>query len=450
MKWKEEAAHIGEFVQKYRVIEFLIVSGAFLVYFAWSLRLPVQEAPDEFMRYPIARYILDHGRLPIGDEEELIDSIWGFSYAFVPYGASLFSVFFMKIASLISESEKILIVASRLPSVIAGTGTVFLCLKIGKQVFHKKSSRWLFAVLVGYLPQFAFLSAYLNNDAFAVFTCTAIFYYWVKGLREGWKIKTCIGFGLCIGLCALSYYNAYGFILCSIFVFSFSLLSEKNRENKWKFLLKRGGIVFVVAFAVAGWFFIRNFLIHNGDFLGLNSMTALGEQYAQEGYQLSKRLTFKNQSLSLLDMLRQTPWLSTTMYSFFAVFGYMSIWAQGHIYHLYAGSVFLGACIGIKVVCFDKEHAYSKLFLINGLLVLVIPVVLSLYNSYAVDWQAQGRYLMPMLPMLMFFVTLGMEKISVRIENRQVEGSVLMMVFWLLLFIHIMKNYGIPFCTYGV
>lgn len=152
---------IKNILEKYNIIEFTIVFVAFLIYFCWSLCLPVQESPDEAMRYLVPHYILGHGRLPIGDEKEIVNTLFGFSYAFTPYGPSLFSAFFMKIAFLFTQNETILIIASRVPSVFAGTATVFLCLKIGSLIFEKKSTRWLFAILVGYLPQFVFLSAYL-------------------------------------------------------------------------------------------------------------------------------------------------------------------------------------------------------------------------------------------------------------------------------------------------
>lgn len=441
---------IKNILEKYNIIEFTIVFVAFLIYFCWSLCLPVQESPDEAMRYLVPHYILGHGRLPIGDEKEIVNTLFGFSYAFTPYGPSLFSAFFMKIAFLFTQNETILIIASRVPSVFAGTATVFLCLKIGSLIFEKKSTRWLFAILVGYLPQFVFLSAYLNNDVFAVFACTAIFYYWVRGLKEGWKISICIGLGIALGLCALSYYNAYGFILCSIFVFCCTVLSAPNMEHRWKFLFQRGGIIFAVAFLIAGWFFIRNFVIHNGDFLGMDSMYALGEKYGDEAWKLSNRPTYKNQSLSALAMLRQTSWIPTTICSFFAIFGYMSIRIPEVIYFVYAGIVLFGLCMGIKTIYSDKDHPHSKLFLVNGILVIIIPVLLSIHYSYAIDWQPQGRYVMSGLPMIMFLVALGMEKTSILLDKKYIRASKVLIVFWMLMFAAIFVKVCIPSCTYGI
>ena len=43
------------------------------------------------------------------------------------------------------------------------------------------------------------------------------------------------------------------------------------------------------------------------------------------------------------------------------------------------------------------------------LLTVMIPVFLLLYYAYASDFQAQGRYIMPGLLPIMYFITLGYE-----------------------------------------
>ena len=67
-----------------------------------------------------------------------------------------------------------------------------------------------------------YLSLYLNNDSFSIFTTALIVYGWIKGIKTNWNCKWCIFLGVAIGLCALTYYNAYGFILCSIIVYCMS------------------------------------------------------------------------------------------------------------------------------------------------------------------------------------------------------------------------------------
>ena len=57
------------------------------------------------------------------------------------------------------------------------------------------------------------------------------------------------------------------------------------------------------------------------------------------------------------------------------------------------------------------------------ILLIVIPVILFMDYVYYNDNQAQGRYLMPALYPLMYFVTLGWNKILTKvIKNEKVRG----------------------------
>lgn len=433
--------------RKDNMVDLLIVLSAFLIYFIWSVFLPADKAPDEGMRFLVPEYIFKNGCLPVGDDPQIRDDIWGFSYAFTPYGSSLLSVCFMKIAALFSQKEAVLYIASRMISVFAGTGTTIFCLRIGKLAFEKKTLRWTFAVFTSFLPQFVFLSSYFNSDSFAVLTCTAIFYYWLRGLRDGWDVKSCLGLGIWIGLCALSYYNAYGYILCSVIIFCASILSRKQeKKENIKFLIKMGFFIFLVAFVIAGWFFVRNFILYHGDFLGMDSMYACGEKFGQEKYRLSNRLTFKNQSKSVVDMLLHTTWIPRTACSFFAVFGYADIYVSAIFYVIYLVLLVLGIVMGIKAIVSAKEYAHHKLFLANGLLAIVVPVILSIHYSYAYDYQAQGRYVMPVLPIIMFLAAIGFGKAEACFSKKYFKVSGITALLWVFLFISILLTTIVPHC----
>ena len=251
---------------KFYIIGTLIL---FLFLFYCSTKLCMNVAPDEYMRYDIPLFIYNHSYLPKGDEKEILNAIWGFSYGFTPYLPSIISFFFMKIASIFTTTPVHLLIAARLTSVLAGALTFFVCCKIGEEIFNHKMTIYLFAIFVSLLPQFMYLSLYLNNDSFSIFATALIVYGWIKGIKTNWNCKWCIFLGVAIGLCALTYYNAYGFILCSIIVYCMSSYKLHFTFNEF---LKKGFIIAIAALVVGGWFFIRNAMIHNGDFLGMNSM----------------------------------------------------------------------------------------------------------------------------------------------------------------------------------
>ena len=52
---------------------------------------------------------------------------------------------------------------------------------------------------------------------------------------------------------------------------------------------------------------------------------------------------------------------------------------------------------------------------------IIIPIILTLYYSYFSDYQPQGRYIMPMLIPLMYFVVLGLEKIIEKIKKEKAK-----------------------------
>ena len=90
-----------------------------------------------------------------------------------------------------------------------------------------------------FLPQFVFLSCYVNNDSFAVFTVALIIYFWIRGMKSAFCKKDCIGLGAGCGLCALSYYNAYAYLLGSILLF-FALMIHFQETGKRNFCQSAG------------------------------------------------------------------------------------------------------------------------------------------------------------------------------------------------------------------
>ena len=122
----------------------------------------------------------------------------------------------------------------RLTNVLFGTLLAFVALRLGKRLFEKEKA-WFFAVLVTFLPGAAFLHTYQNMDSLALLATAWIFYCWVRAVQEGWTGKVCMQLGLAMSLCVMSYYNAYGFLLCSALLFAGMML--KCGEQQWNCLL---------------------------------------------------------------------------------------------------------------------------------------------------------------------------------------------------------------------
>ena len=87
----------------------------------------------------------------------------------------------------------------------------------------------------------------------------------------------------------------------------------------------------------------------------------------------------------------------------------------------------------IKTKVISKKWNAEGIFHILMVLLIIIPVILFMYYVYYNDNQAQGRYLMPALYPLMYFVTLGWNRILTKVvKNEKVRSWIYRVVTVLL------------------
>lgn len=415
----------------------------------WSMTIKYDRAPDEYMKYDICKYIFINRDLPHGGDESIRNPIWGISYAFTPILSYMLSALSMKIIMLITHSDNLMVIAARLVSVLSITGYALLCVKISEKLF-KGIYKWLFVVLATLLPQVVFLGSYINNDSLALLSIAIIVYSWLRGIEKYWNWKSCIIMAVGLAICSLSYYNAYGYILTSIFMYCISCYIKKIH---FKEFLRKGIVIALIAFALAGWWFIRNFILYDGDFIGINVSREYGEMYAQEQYKPSNRTTPANRNVNLKYMLFDMKWLKMTLLSFVGVFGYMDVYMDIHIYRTYKMIAIL-AVIGIvfgfilKIIkrIINKENKEKsennitteiekkEKILLNIIMIIniIIPIALSLYYSYYSDFQPQGRYIMTIIIPLMYFMTIGLKNICDFIIRNNILKNILIGIFIIL------------------
>lgn len=440
--------------QKYLEFAFVILCGIF--YFLWSIHKELGSAPDEIMRYQIPEYIFKFGSLPNGDMAELRNPVWGFSYAYYPtFLGPIFSALFMKIASLFSSEAFILVVAARFTSVLSGACTIWFVLKICDRIFSTRV-KWIVAIMIASIPQFAFLSSYVNNDTLAVCGSAIICYAWICGLQDGWNYKNGLILAAGITVEALSYYNSYGWILCSIAIFVGSYVLKLKKNRNYGNMFKVGIVLSVVVLLFISGFFIRNAVLYNGDFLGMDSLTASSQMYAEDFLKPTNRDIAVNKGQSVWDMLtepkvRGESWLELSYKSFISVLGQMDCFVPGVIYKFYfillaiGGMGFIGETISSY---FGKNRLSSEKIkgslLLKGCLAvaLFIPIILSIYYSYAVDYQAQGRYCYPMIVALMVFWGIGVEWIMKKIPGKLLK-NVLTTLICIILVIIVLYAYAL-------
>lgn len=390
---------------KLNSIDIYIIIACFIIYLTWAIIIPYNHAPDEYMRYKIPEFIYKYGYLPHGSDARIRDATWGFSYAFTPIFSYIVSALFMKITSFFTTSVNALLLSARMVSVLASTGTAYFSIKISKKLFDGVF-RYVFVIATVILPEFVFVSAYVNNDAFGIFTVAWIVYGLILSEENEWNIKSCIFLGCGVGLCALSYFNCYGIILVALFYGVVSVVKNKNIEDKFGFLLSRFACVLIVALIVAGWWFIRNAIIYNGDFLGLRASSECAEMYAAKGFKPSQRVTLSSMNISLRSFLAvYYGWTLSTYESFIGKFDYMSLSLPMCFYYIFLVIIFI-SLIGLFMMEKRKKNKENGLLSVSMIFMCVITVFISVWYSYFNDFQAQGRYLLPMLiPINILLVT---------------------------------------------
>lgn len=392
-------------------LELCFLIGSFVFFTMWNTYQYFDYAPDERMRMDVTFFLYENNRLPVGDE--LTHYLWGFSYAHMPTVlCNILGYLFMLLATPFTTNTLHLIMAARMVSVLAGTGTVYFVIKSSKLLFNSPS-RWIMIVATTTIPQFAFLSSYVNNDILAVFGTSIIFYTWVRVLKGGWNYKLAALLSAGLAVCATSYYNSYGWILVSVVFCAITYFKQNPRAYKGFF--KMAGFVTALTVAAASYLFIRHLVLY-GDLLGMKTGQKYGELFAADGMKPSERQTIFEKGVSLGKMLfgSRYSWVAVTAKSFVAVLGYMANYAPRDVFAFYQAIVSIGvisliSCFVYRLMKRRKIRFETVVLYASIAAVAFITVFLSIYNSYFNDFQPQGRYCYPALIPIALVVSRGID-----------------------------------------
>ena len=425
-------------------IDAILLALVFTIMVAWSLQPGMRPAgPDEPMRYDVAEWMYQHpGQIPRGDTPEIRNPNWGVSYAFYPILSYMISAVFMMIAGIFTKDEAALLQTARFAPTIFMMIASWFTLQTGKKLFGKDMGR-LYACLVIFLPGFHFLGTFVNNDALALVSAAIILHAWVGAVQDGWTKKVCLELSVGMGICFLSYYNAYGWILWSFLFFCMTILlcTSAPWKDRFRELFAKGIPIAVITLALSAWWFIRNAIIYNGDFLGRDTFNMVSEKYAKPHLRPSAIQNPYRQGWSLLDLIfYQNPgwphnWFILSFVSFVGTFGHFDVYMEESVSKLYlyvlfagfmcmlffAGAFHLRSCqvtvtnqreagrlIRTRTVVKDMtKFSREGVFNFSMFMCMVTAFCVYLYYVYFADIQAQGRYFMNAIYPIMYFVTVG-------------------------------------------
>ena len=175
----------------------------------------------------------------------------------------------------------------RLLSIVMAAVTVTACYAIALSLFG--GNRWLAAgamAVTAFNPMFIFVSSAVNNDNAVIMFVTLALWVMAMGVTEQKSgnrklspyLLTAL-LGLFIGLGALSKLYALGLLpVVGVFLI---WLAFKNRPHFWRNAILWNLTLVAVVALVAGWFYLRNAVLYDGDFLALQVMRDTAGQREQ-------------------------------------------------------------------------------------------------------------------------------------------------------------------------
>lgn len=375
--------------------------------------LTFSSPPDEVCRYRVPVYICSHGRLPTGFEEELVVEGVKWTYGFYTLLPYIVQGYAMRIVSVFTDSDLALLYAARAVNLCLGLLMAHVVRLIGRAVFEDARVRWIFCFLVMFMPQSLFVHTYVNPDSMCMLSTALMSYGAISGYRSGFNVKSCLVMASGVVLCTLSYYNAYGFILGSALWFASYFVHTEDEKHKfaWRAFLRRGLFIVAIVVMCTAWHFVRNYCLYDGDFIGIDTK----EEFIAAGGII--RDTHRSRGEPLSAMLFGTTFIPKLVVSFISNYGAVAIYAWFPVYVFYLALF----AVGIFGMVFVKNG--NKRLRVTGaraiiihfgmLLCIVIPLILVVKYAYTIDYQAQGRYIMPGLIPLMYYVCHGLEKLPV-------------------------------------
>jgi hypothetical protein len=291
---------------------------------------------------------------------------------------------------------------------------------------RRTQSSLLFVLCLVATPQLWYIFSYFNGDAFPLFIALliAVQVMYSDSLSGQYLSSPALWrhasggvlLGILIGIMLLSKLNYYVYLAFIAFIVIFRLFFESDLQltDRWSLQMKKGLLVAVIALFVYLPPFAYDQYIN--DFQKGEKIGQVIEKHATYNFKPS---TVKNnpsdsyRGLALRDkgmkfrqfFLEWDEWRQMTFKSFFGVYGYMNLYSKS--YHFKIVSVLL-AGVFLFIIFYLAYHSLpikDTLVLSMVLFFSLLVIGQSVYFSWTADYEPQGRYLFPLLPMVLVGLT---------------------------------------------
>ncbi|MFN2443963.1 MAG: hypothetical protein ABR517_14910 [Thermoanaerobaculia bacterium] len=383
---------------------------------SWSSAIPIGRAPDEEAHLEVAVFEARHGRIP----EFGVDDAGAFIYEtadgrrtpYLTYSAQPGLAYPISAAAirLTGAEERSAGRVARLPGVLYAMLFVALVFAAARAALpHRPYVPFLAAVLAAGWPQLTFIFSYMNNDGLTIVGSSALVWSWYVAIRRGWRTADVVRTGVLAGFVLLNKPHGYVFVAAAFFLMATTGSGGAAAAAR---RLAAGG---ATAMAVSGWWFLLAVSRYGSDIFA--------ERRARElisglGVDFSSGKVY---GFSMWDLLtRPFPrydgyWIAGTLKSTVGVFEDMNVPLPQAIYGAFALLVLLAAVgwwAGRSRVNSADWWQIRLAHVVTGSL-LPLLLLLSLYRSWSLDFQAQGRYLLPAAVPLLIGIAGGLSGFAV-------------------------------------
>jgi hypothetical protein len=373
---------------------------------AMALLTKFNAHPDEYLHFETARYFVSHW-WPAALNDPVIAptfSHYGFSYM-----SDLDASYFLmgKFMALFQGWLVTPEIAGRLFNVLL---FVFLAVWVARRL---RTSLAPFILLIS--PQVWYVFSYVNGDAWALFVAMLIVVQladqqsalgsYLESKTWSGSLQGAVLFALLLALMIMAKRNYYLFLLFVAFVAGWTALTHRG----WPIRVHALQRWTVVLLLVAGFYFplrIAHQALNGFDIPRMQLEQA--EKYAAPHFKPSEiaagtgsgRLVLRKQGVPFGELFTERGWLIQSFQSFCGVYRWMSL--KGSDYYYLLMCLLYATLVVLLLMRMARLSWQDALFTAGVLATASLVVLISAYHSWTADYQPQGRYLFPILPMFAF------------------------------------------------
>lgn len=359
--------------------------------------------PDEYVHVAAAQYYRDHVAPPQIGSEVIKDSYSVYGFSRLHTG---------EIAYLVAGTYLRLLEPFHINKYQAARSFNLLLLFILFVLTLKREAFRIFMLPVLISPQVWYVFSYFNSDAFALFITLLACYVVVnpqsifhKYIDNGLESQDWVYLFFSAALFAcllLTKKNFYFFILFLFLYFIWAVIFKVFKIDRAAFI--RTGFVVITGIGLFLTYWGADYLVNNFD--RQQKLEMAQEKYAREEFkpntpieQKHSSLSMKDRGVSLREIVVNKRCLQTIFNSSFGKYGYTSITASNGYYEfLLINVILMTVLVGSSIVMrggLSTTILLGIVVFVSALLILTVVL-----RSWSIDFQPQGRYLLPVIGMI--------------------------------------------------